>query len=211
MENLRLFLYPYDPESSVFFGCRFKSSFSHGYMSGGGGYVLSRDALRRLNLFALNSTTTCKLNGDSEDLQIGHCLQDVGVIAGDTRDFQGHHRFLPISPFNVIPFIAIGSWTDGYFFYKPNVRFAFEKIFTLTFCNLKFMYFSFKRSDCCSPSAISFHYVNDIEFEFFEFFLYYLRVFGLHRPQRALPSRLGFRQMNERLQHWSHQVSDNKG
>ncbi|XP_044314037.1 glycoprotein-N-acetylgalactosamine 3-beta-galactosyltransferase 1 [Drosophila rhopaloa] len=187
MENLRLFLYPYDPESSVYFGCRFKSSYSQGYMSGGGGYVLSRDALRRLNLFALNSTTTCKLNGDSEDLQIGHCLQDVGVIAGDTRDFQGHHRFLPISPWDLIPSIGVGSWTDGYFFHKPN------------------------RSDCCSASAITFHYVKDVEFEFFEFFLYYLRVFGLHRTQRALPSRLGFRQMNERLQYWSHQVTDNKG
>lgn len=65
MENLRLFLYPYDPESSVYFGCRFKAYFSQGYMSGGGGYVLSRDALRRLNLFALNSTTICKLNGES--------------------------------------------------------------------------------------------------------------------------------------------------
>ncbi|XP_052846977.1 glycoprotein-N-acetylgalactosamine 3-beta-galactosyltransferase 1 [Drosophila gunungcola] len=187
MENLRLFLYPYDPESSVYFGCRFKSSYSQGYMSGGGGYVLSRDALRRLNLFALNSTTTCKLNGDSEDVQIGHCLQDVGVVAGDTRDFQGHHRFLPVSPWTLIPFIPYGSWMDSYFFHQPN------------------------RSDCCSASAITFHYVKDIEFEFFEFFLYYLRVFGLHRTQRALPSRLGFRQMNERLQYWAHQVADHKG
>ncbi|XP_017066355.1 glycoprotein-N-acetylgalactosamine 3-beta-galactosyltransferase 1 [Drosophila eugracilis] len=187
MENLRLFLYPYDPESSVFFGCRFKSGYSQGYMSGGAGYVLSRDALRRLNLFALNSTTTCKLNEFAEDLQIGHCLQDVGVIAGDTRDFQGRHRFLPISPYELMPFIELQSWTNGYFFHKPN------------------------RSDCCSASAISFHYVKDVEFEFLEFFLYHLRVFGLHQAQRALPSRLGFRQMNERLQHWSRQVTDNRG
>ncbi|XP_017059489.1 glycoprotein-N-acetylgalactosamine 3-beta-galactosyltransferase 1 [Drosophila ficusphila] len=187
MENLRLFLYPYDPESSVYFGCRFKSSYSQGYMSGGGGYVLSRDALRRLNLFALNSTTTCKLNGDSEDLQIGHCLQDVGVIAGDTRDFHARHRFLPVSPFQLMPEYEVGSWMDSYFFHKPN------------------------RSDCCSASAISFHYVRDVDFEFFEFFLYYLSVFGTHRSQRALPSRLGFRQINERLQYWAHQVTDNKG
>ncbi|KMY96739.1 glycoprotein-N-acetylgalactosamine 3-beta-galactosyltransferase 1 isoform X2 [Drosophila simulans] len=120
MENLRLFLYPYDPESSVYFGCRFKAYFSQGYMSGGGGYVLSRDALRRLNLFALNSTTICKLNGEPEDVQIGHCLQDVGVVAGDTRDFQGHHRFLPVNPFTVFPTILTNSWLEGYFFHKPN-------------------------------------------------------------------------------------------
>ncbi|XP_039487953.1 glycoprotein-N-acetylgalactosamine 3-beta-galactosyltransferase 1 [Drosophila santomea] len=187
MENLRLFLYPFDPESSVYFGCRFKAFISQGYMSGGGGYVLSRDALRRLNLFALNSSTICKLKGEAEDVQIGHCLQHVGVVAGDTRDSQGHHRFLPVSPFTVFPIIQTDSWLESYFFHKPN------------------------RSDCCSASAISFHYVKDFEFAFFEFFLYYLRVFGLHRTPRALPSRLGFRQMNERLQHWSQQVTDNKG
>ncbi|EDV39551.2 uncharacterized protein Dana_GF24419 [Drosophila ananassae] len=185
MENLRLFLYPYDPESSVYFGCRFKAFFSQGYMSGGGGYVLSRDALRRLNLFAMNSTTTCKLNGDSEDMQIGRCLQDVGVVAGDSRDFQGHHRFLPVSPLTMFPEWPPGHWLENYFYFKPN------------------------KSDCCSSSAITFHYVQDIEFNFFEFFLYYVKVFGLYFPQRALPSRLSFRQINERLQFWANQKTDN--
>lgn len=121
MENLRLFLYPYDPEASVYFGCHFKHYSTRGYMSGGGGYVLSRDALRRLNLFALNSTTTCKLNEKSEDLQIGQCLQDVGVVAGDTRDLHGRHRFLPVNPFILLPEMPKKSWLNSYFFHTPNV------------------------------------------------------------------------------------------
>lgn len=136
MENLRLFLYPYDPESSVYFGCRFKAFFSQGYMSGGGGYVLSRDALRRLNLFAMNSTTTCKLNGDSEDMQIGRCLQDVGVVAGDTRDFQGHHRFLPVSPLEMFPEWPPGHWLENYFYFKPNVCMFSHKYYDVSFYSI---------------------------------------------------------------------------
>nr|XP_017092346.2 glycoprotein-N-acetylgalactosamine 3-beta-galactosyltransferase 1 [Drosophila bipectinata] len=185
MENLRLFLYPYDPESPVYFGCRLTALFTQGYMSGGGGYVLSRDALRRLNLFGMNSTTTCKLNGAPEDMEIGRCLQDVGVVAGDSRDFEGHHRFLPVRPLQLFPKLPKGHWSEKFFYFKPN------------------------KSDCCSISAITFHYVRDVEFDFFEFFLYYVKVFGLYLPQRALPSRLNFQQTNERLQFWANQKTDN--
>lgn len=70
--------------------------------------------------------------------------------------------------------------------------------------------FFLQKSDCCSHTAISFHYVWDFQYEFLEFFLYYANVFGVHREQRALPSRLSFKEMNERLQFWAKQVTDNK-
>jgi len=126
MENLRRFLYRYDPESSIYFGHRLKADFAQGYMSGDAGYVLSRGALRRLNLFAFKDSNLCShdLNSSlkSEDSGMGLCLNTVGVIAGESRDGVGQERFLPVMP------QRIGAeWTrwrqySGSLYFNPTVR-----------------------------------------------------------------------------------------
>ncbi|XP_033242688.1 glycoprotein-N-acetylgalactosamine 3-beta-galactosyltransferase 1-like isoform X2 [Drosophila miranda] len=184
MENLRYFLYPYDPEAALYFGHKFHTDFPQGYMSGGAGYVLSRDALRRLNLFALNNTRFCPENTLSEDRQIGNCLRNVGVVAGDSRDEEGQERFLPLSPKHLVPHFPTTGWLSGFVFYKPT-------------------------ETCCSTTAISYHYVKDFEFEIYEYLLYRLRVFGIPVPLQKLPPRLGFREMHSLLRYWSQVVSDN--
>ena len=40
-------LQPYNSSEPVYFGCKFKPYVSQGYMSGGAGYVLSKEALKR--------------------------------------------------------------------------------------------------------------------------------------------------------------------
>lgn len=40
-------LLPYKPSDPIYFGCRFKPYVKQGYMSGGAGYVLSKEAVRR--------------------------------------------------------------------------------------------------------------------------------------------------------------------
>ena len=47
VENLRYMLQPYNATTPIYFGCKFKPYVSQGYMSGGAGYVLSKEALRR--------------------------------------------------------------------------------------------------------------------------------------------------------------------
>ena len=47
MENLRYFLKDYNSSDPVYFGRRYKTFVKQGYMSGGAGYVLSKEALRR--------------------------------------------------------------------------------------------------------------------------------------------------------------------
>lgn len=47
MENLRYMLHGVDPSTPIYFGQRFKPYVKQGYMSGGAGYVLSKEALKR--------------------------------------------------------------------------------------------------------------------------------------------------------------------
>ncbi|XP_022219639.2 glycoprotein-N-acetylgalactosamine 3-beta-galactosyltransferase 1-like [Drosophila obscura] len=184
MENLRYFLYPYDPEAALYFGHKFRTDFPQGYMSGGAGYVLSRDALRRLNLFALNNTRFCPENKQAEDRQIGKCLRNVGVVAGDSRDEEGQERFLPLAPKHLVPHFPTTGWLSSIVFYEPT-------------------------ETCCSDSAISYHYVKDFEFEIYEYLLYRLRVFGMPLLQRPMPRRLPQQQLQRQLEFWSKEKTTN--
>lgn len=67
LENLRHFLEPYSPEEPVYFGHHFKAYLKQGYHSGGAGYVLSKEALRRLVEKGI-STHKCLYLKGAEDL-----------------------------------------------------------------------------------------------------------------------------------------------
>lgn len=118
MENLRYFLYSYSPEMPIYFGCKLKSFIDQGYMSGSG-YVLSREAVRRFNEEALPDGYKC-WNGTegNEDVEIGKCLANVGVLAGDSRDDQNRSRFLPFPPDGLIRSLFGASWLDNATFYE---------------------------------------------------------------------------------------------
>ena len=41
----------------------------------------------------------CRLEDDgNEDVQVGHCMNNLGIEAVDTRDDEGRKRFMPFGP-----------------------------------------------------------------------------------------------------------------
>ncbi|KAG7171183.1 Glycoprotein-N-acetylgalactosamine 3-beta-galactosyltransferase 1-like 10 [Homarus americanus] len=105
VENLRYFLRDLDPDLPLYYGAKFKMHVKQGYMSGGGGYVLSREAVKKFVTEALQLTDQAKCptntSRGSEDVQLGLCLESVGVAAGDSLDRAGKSRFFSNSPLSL--------------------------------------------------------------------------------------------------------------
>ena len=63
MENLRYFLKDFDTNKPIFFGGKFKPHVDQGYFSGGAGYVLSKEALKRFVETGLKDPELCRWRG----------------------------------------------------------------------------------------------------------------------------------------------------
>ena len=97
VENLRYLLASHSPDEPVFFGHHFKVHVSQGYFSGGAGYVLSKEALRR---YGNRTNGLCASDWGPEDVQMGRCMEKLNVKTGDSRDALRRTRFHCFHPEN---------------------------------------------------------------------------------------------------------------
>ncbi|XP_046398780.1 glycoprotein-N-acetylgalactosamine 3-beta-galactosyltransferase 1-like [Ischnura elegans] len=165
MENLRYLLTQYDPEKTVYVGLRFKAHLKQGFMSGGTGYVLSRVAARRFVTEGLPGNKTCRNYKQTyEDVEMGRCMAALGAEFVDARDSDGRHRFFPYQP-------------ERHLSKGEDTKLVWLKDYLSSPLN--------KGKECCSPLAISFHYVTPSRMREMYYLVYHLTPYGIRNKDDA--------------------------
>lgn len=181
MENLRYLLYPYDPSQAIAIGYCKNGAYTEKntttenkfqYYSGAAGYVLSREAVKRLELgFRIGrECVKFKKIRNNDDQRIGICLDEMNVHSGQSEDQHGKKRFIDIS-------------LNDYLLPKEKTEFPYP------------WYSDYKvdhRLDKISNYSITFHGVNSPDMHLYDYLIYQLRPYGLDFETLQLPMKVSF-------------------
>lgn len=123
MENLKWFLSERCDRSNETYGHILQLN-SDKYLSGGGGYVMSAEAVRKVGQALSQNRSSCGLTSGAEDIDMSRCLSSFGISPGESRDQFGFERFHAISYGNYLE--GGFYWHDRLSLHAPkNVGFSF--------------------------------------------------------------------------------------
>ncbi|EPB77957.1 N-acetyllactosaminide 3-alpha-galactosyltransferase [Ancylostoma ceylanicum] len=156
MDNLRALLSNYSSSDALAIGHQFKSQDGHPtYHSGGAGYVLSREAVRRLVSEGFTNVSECNKQNHHEDVFIGICLNELNVTVVDGADENGTYRFHVIALYDFL-LNRVPDWM------KIKSRTEVKKSFA-----------------CCSPHFISMHYTTADQQYMIDYLTHHLKPYGV--------------------------------
>ncbi|XP_071100331.1 glycoprotein-N-acetylgalactosamine 3-beta-galactosyltransferase 1-like [Haliotis cracherodii] len=176
MENLRFLLSKFSPLEPVYIGYHFKVLVHNGYMSGGGSYVISKKALRLLVEKGFGEDEACAKDGNDEDVDVGRCMETIGVKAYVSYDKFGRDTFHP----QRIEQHIIGPLPWYLKVYPAHPVQA--------------------GPECCSQLSISFHYVSYHLMYIIDILLYRISVYGNYDPPIGDFEDMFFKRVSE-IQH----------
>ncbi|KAK7074962.1 C1galt1p [Halocaridina rubra] len=159
----------FDSNRPYYLGLHLLHTLQHGkqteYMSGGAGYILSSSAVRMLQN---TQQKECHYPGTTsyEDVNMGACMEALGVTYADTRDSLGRPVFLPYPP---------TIFFDPNLAHHPDYLWLQEKNKYPIQFGTKYL----------SDQVVSFHQIrNSVDFYLYQYLTQDLR---LHAPRDGTP------------------------
>ncbi|ETN81407.1 hypothetical protein NECAME_17900, partial [Necator americanus] len=155
MDNLRALLLDYSPNDPLVIGHLFQPNIGHGvYHSGGAGYVLSRDSVKRLVGRGFAKFPICNKKNAHEDVFLGTCLNKLNVTFVDGADKNGAYRFHAVALYDFLD-NHVPNWLRNKSKTKLKMRFFFLLLSSFYFnalCKRKLSVFN--RLPCTSSETI---------------------------------------------------------
>lgn len=136
----------------------------------GGGYILSKKALEKLEKNIVNGTNNCRADGEAEDWELANCLAHSAIFVDCRDEFQAKRFFPAGAEEHMRPMLDLNYWYTRYqYYHSPEAS-----------------------TRCCSDTSVQFHYIPTTEMMKLEYFIYYVHPFGLddhtdeHLPEKKL-------------------------
>jgi glycoprotein-N-acetylgalactosamine 3-beta-galactosyltransferase len=160
-------LYQYNPKTALYFGHRYLvPQLEEGYMAGGG-YILSKKAVKKFVEKIIPNETLCDVVGDAEDFELGRCLAH-SAISVDCRDEFHEKRFFPAGVIEHMKGPA-----------DPTYWFTRNQYYNVSYGSTK----------CCSNTSVAYHYIGVAEMYKLEKLIYESNPYGLDQSDEQLPRK----------------------